>query len=871
MRRWLRYIGWALGLILVLLVGGLTATWYVAHNSKSIGELYVERSMPDLTAAACVKNGACEFAQSAPIAAPAEYRRCGGTVAGSRIKGEPLACSEQLITDLLLSDWSSQGQSAYRQLRRGCRKHDLCYRHGNATFGLRQEQCDREFLAESLRECWLIYGNENDWLKDRDVLRWACQARASAAYIGVSARGDKYFEKSAASVCEYEGGPHAARDQVVAGRFLGGTRDYVMSLSLTPDQQGLTVRLMSFGADGQSQDIAVIDKLSPQAVPVGDRDWACQRRRTREGGFSADCPETLGQSMLQRPADWLRFAPVVVDSDGDGADELIIPSLVPDFGLVFTHIRVRRDGERAVIDPPRAYLGVSRMAPSEPSQGGCEDALEFADCGKTPGKTAEILSKEAATQNSGFQFTVVASADVVCDPPGQANKQDVLLLSAYSDFPGDRWDTGYVLRRFLFDAQAQRWDMRRDKFNNDYHRMAGCTVKAPRDQFQTHSRMQYPAFAVRVPPPKTAGTAPAQSCAPDERLAVISRDKCTTSTPVAKAGSLNDIDIMLYRISAKYKLASDEQKHKDFAKDDAFDEVKIADVRWLPLLWAETADPILTSRFAREQGIAAVATFIGGTDKVGWPPADPIREGHNPVIAVLKADHLGTLKEGWQDRYADTVGHVPELYGVLKSSSFRAQGSRSEAISNLWDPHRYGSARMYFQIPAVLAPFSLGLVTTADPTLTAIKGASMVFFANSALWAETPDSAPTHRSERLPIEPGKFRLMIVPIASEGSLAQAQAAMLDCPADAATAGAAVPAAQRQGFANFLRREPVLAGKFLDEADPGSLAVAWREAPSGNVRLTALRYESKDRTWRFGNKECARPVKMNPRELYRDKLN
>ncbi len=94
-------------------------------------------------------------------------------------------------------------------------------------------------------------------------------------------------------------------------------------------------------------------------------------------------------------------------------------------------------------------------------------------------------------------------------------------------------------------------------------------------------------------------------------------------------------------------------------------------------------------------------------------------------------------------------------------------------------------------------------------------------------------------------------------------------MIDCPADAIAEGSAKPAAQI-GSPHFLRHEPVLAGKFFDSDAGGSLAVAWRDA-DGGVKLTALRYEGQEKTWKFGKRTCDRPAKMEGSELYRDRLN
>jgi hypothetical protein len=883
--RWLRWAGWTIGVLVLLVAAVMAVAAVTAWRSSSFRDLYVERSKHNLTAAECQKGkGACNLVDGAPIGSLAEYRRCGDEVAGARTRGEPLGCSAHWVTDYLLRDWFNPGQSAYRQLRRGCRVHDLCYRHGTVTYGSGPGQCDGEFLAESMRECRLIYGNQASFNWRRDPLRWGCQLRAGTAYLGVGGFRQvpyvtQYYQGSKGAVCDYEGGPHAARDQVVSGRFLDDGLDYVVTLTLSPDRNAVAVRLLSFGSDGQSKEEKALD-LSPDNVVVGDREWACQRRRTSEGGFTADCPERLGQSMFKQAADWLRFAPVVVDSDGDGSDELVIPSVTSDFGLIFTHIRVRR--ERGVIgfEPVRAYLGAARLATGEFGKGGCEADLEFANC---DGGAADLLSNDKAMQNAGNQFITIANLDAGCLAP---NKQDIVLVSAFSEFPKQPtpevveqggWDGGYILRRFIFDNDARLWNMRRDKFNNDNHRLVGCNLPNP-DQFQTHARLQYPAFALRVPGPKAPSVILPQikpaptgtpTCEPDERVAVISRDKCPTSTTSSKAGNLNDVDLMLYDINSTYLPSSDQQKIATWpGKGRDFDDLRMASSRWMPILWPETADPILTSRAAREQGIAMVATFIGGKyefDKY-WGKENG-RPGNHPVIAVLRTEQLRANKRSWQYRYPDTMGQVPDLYGVFKSTSFKQKDSTLEKIFNIWDPRRYGVVEIYYHIPTVLAPFN---------TLGG-KGVSVVFFANRTMWETTKNKAKMLLSEPLPIEQGRFRLMIVPIPMPGPIYSGQATMIDCPVAAVADGAAKPAAPT-GNPDFLRREPVLAGRFFETDAGGSLAVAWRDT-TGGIRLTALRYVEREKEWRFGNQTCALPreemnenkKEMNKDELYREKLN
>jgi hypothetical protein len=195
---------------------------------------------------------------------------------------------------------------------------------------------------------------------------------------------------------------------------------------------------------------------------------------------------------------------------------------------------------------------------------------------------------------------------------------------------------------------------------------------------------------------------------------------------------------------------------------------------------------------------------------------------------------------------------------VFKSSSFRP-ASTSEKVSNLWDPKRYGPASIYFQIPSLLAPFDA----------RGGEGVSVVFFSNRALWLQGENAAPKHTSQPLPIEEGSFRLMIIPIVFKDPNREVEPpGMIDCPVDAIADASAPPAPGVGTDPYFLRREPVVAGKFFDTDAGRSLAVAWRDE-NGEVRLTALRFA--DGKWKFGSKECARPAGMEESELFRLRIN
>ncbi len=113
---------------------------------------------------------------------------CGG--------GKPVGCSIPPLVSVL-SDFADETVDEFHG---ACVVHDYCYRHGSATYGLNQENCDDEFLENMKAECRGPAG-----LNLLDVKEFAeCELIARQVHGIVRTHGAQYFQSSASSHCEYK-------------------------------------------------------------------------------------------------------------------------------------------------------------------------------------------------------------------------------------------------------------------------------------------------------------------------------------------------------------------------------------------------------------------------------------------------------------------------------------------------------------------------------------------------------------------------------------------------------------------------------------------------------------------------------------------
>ncbi len=113
--------------------------------------------------------------------------RCGGS--------QPLGCSIPAAVLIVSEDYERQADKFHE----ACKTHDLCYRHGEATYGLTRKQCDVEFYDNMKAACSGFKG-----LGMLDPEEFAkCQLAAKQTYEAVRTHGEKHFRSASSTVCEY--------------------------------------------------------------------------------------------------------------------------------------------------------------------------------------------------------------------------------------------------------------------------------------------------------------------------------------------------------------------------------------------------------------------------------------------------------------------------------------------------------------------------------------------------------------------------------------------------------------------------------------------------------------------------------------------
>lgn len=107
---------------------------------------------------------------------------------------EPLGCSIPQSV-LLIEEYAQQADKFHD----ACVTHDLCYRHGNITYGLSREECDSEFYDNMKVAC---AGTANLGMLDPEDYA-KCQLAANRTYAAVKKHGEPHFKLGHGSYCEY--------------------------------------------------------------------------------------------------------------------------------------------------------------------------------------------------------------------------------------------------------------------------------------------------------------------------------------------------------------------------------------------------------------------------------------------------------------------------------------------------------------------------------------------------------------------------------------------------------------------------------------------------------------------------------------------
>ena len=121
---------------------------------------------------------------------------CASSGTGSGCGGpEPLGCSIPAAVLVVSKDYEQQADKFHQS----CVTHDLCYRHGAATYGLTRKECDIEFYDNMKSACSGFKG-----LGVLDAGEFAkCQFAAKQTYEAVRTHGEKHFRSATSTYCSY--------------------------------------------------------------------------------------------------------------------------------------------------------------------------------------------------------------------------------------------------------------------------------------------------------------------------------------------------------------------------------------------------------------------------------------------------------------------------------------------------------------------------------------------------------------------------------------------------------------------------------------------------------------------------------------------
>ena len=113
---------------------------------------------------------------------------CGG--------GKPVGCSIPEVVLVLSQDYKEQADKFHA----ACVKHDFCYRHGFATYGIGRAECDEVFYEEMKTEC-----SGTGMLGVLDVKTYGiCQVAARQTYEAVRRYGEPAFLTTTSTYCDYK-------------------------------------------------------------------------------------------------------------------------------------------------------------------------------------------------------------------------------------------------------------------------------------------------------------------------------------------------------------------------------------------------------------------------------------------------------------------------------------------------------------------------------------------------------------------------------------------------------------------------------------------------------------------------------------------
>lgn len=131
-------------------------------------------------------------------------------------KGEGVSCSIPPVLTAFFQSIGSDDSPVGLQFRQACAFHDMCYRHGAATYGYDQKDCDFLLQEHSFRICQQIYRLDQKSDDPMNIIE-ECQDNARRVLLGVRLGGSGAFQAGPSSTYfEFDPLPRDADDFVIS-------------------------------------------------------------------------------------------------------------------------------------------------------------------------------------------------------------------------------------------------------------------------------------------------------------------------------------------------------------------------------------------------------------------------------------------------------------------------------------------------------------------------------------------------------------------------------------------------------------------------------------------------------------------------------
>lgn len=192
--------------VTVLLIGMAFALLVIGVGCNSIIGGTAEAVYPDL-------------AQPEETEAPITFTSYPSSVATEAILGGQAAglnCSIPSLANRISFKHRVGGSDISLRFRQACVIHDFCYRHGYATYGYTQADCDTQLQQSAFRLCRQLQEQHGDALTDVRTMYRPCEKEAKTVLLGVSLKGaGSFHDRTRSTYFEYDPMPAKANDYVV--------------------------------------------------------------------------------------------------------------------------------------------------------------------------------------------------------------------------------------------------------------------------------------------------------------------------------------------------------------------------------------------------------------------------------------------------------------------------------------------------------------------------------------------------------------------------------------------------------------------------------------------------------------------------------